>query len=307
MPVALDQTYDYLVPDGVEVAPGSFVIVPFGPQSRIGIVWDTPRGDGKPVDPKKLKSLTSLIDAPPLPEISMRFAEWVARYSLAPLGMVARMMMSADAAFEPPKHRFGVRIVEGAPLSRKDDAGPHARLGHSADGLIRARADLAHLAGCSTGVIDGLAAAGSLVEVAIPERVFPRPEPRHATTEFTARSGARRRCARQRRRWQEFLGHFARWRHRLGQDGSLFRGRCAHARGRRAGPHHASRDCADEPVSGTLRAPLRLSPRRVAFGLEPGGTRPHLERRCARRRALRRRRAFSALLAVLSAWLDRRR
>ena len=45
MPVALDQTYDYLVPDGIEAAPGAFVLVPFGPQSRIGIVWDGPRGE----------------------------------------------------------------------------------------------------------------------------------------------------------------------------------------------------------------------------------------------------------------------
>jgi primosomal protein N' (replication factor Y) len=45
MPVALDQTYDYLVPEGIEAAPGAFVLVPFGPQTRIGIVWDGPRGD----------------------------------------------------------------------------------------------------------------------------------------------------------------------------------------------------------------------------------------------------------------------
>lgn len=185
MPVALDQTYDYLVPEGIDVPPGSFVLVPFGPQTRIGIVWDGQRGDGKAVDPKKLKSLTSLIDAPPLPEISMRFAEWVARYTLAPLGMVARMMMSADAAFEPPKHRFGVRIVDGAPLPPKMTSARTRVLEIAADGLIRAKSDLANLAGCSTGVIDGLAAAGNLVEVAIPERVFPRPKPAHATTGFT--------------------------------------------------------------------------------------------------------------------------
>jgi primosomal protein N' (replication factor Y) len=185
MPVALDQTYDYLVPEGVDVPPGSFVLVPFGPQTRIGIVWDAPRGEGKPVDPKKFKTLTSLIDAPPLPEISMRFAEWVARYTLAPLGMVARMMMSADAAFEPPKHRFGVRIVEGAPPPPKMTSARTRVLEVAADGLIRAKSDLAHLAGCSTGVIDGLAVAGTLVEVAIPERVFPRPNPSHATTDFT--------------------------------------------------------------------------------------------------------------------------
>ena len=57
--VALDQTYDYLVPDGLELEPGCFVLVPFGPQSRIGVVWDKPVGEpGKPVDPKKLKTIT---------------------------------------------------------------------------------------------------------------------------------------------------------------------------------------------------------------------------------------------------------
>ncbi|MFT3732565.1 MAG: primosomal protein N' [Hyphomicrobium sp.] len=185
MPVALDQTYDYLVPDGIDAEPGSFVLVPFGPQTRIGIVWDGPRGEGKPVDPKKLKALTSRLDAPPLPEISMRFAEWVARYTLAPLGMVVRMMMSADAAFEPPKPRFGVAIVEGASPPAKMTPARTRVLEIAADGLVRAKSDLAHLAACSTGVIDGLAAAGMLVEVAIPERVFPRPKPAHAMSTFT--------------------------------------------------------------------------------------------------------------------------
>ena len=52
LPVALDQTYDYLVPEGLERQPGCFVLVPFGPQSRIGIVWDKAVGEamtGKPV------------------------------------------------------------------------------------------------------------------------------------------------------------------------------------------------------------------------------------------------------------------
>ena len=57
MPVALDQTYDYLVPDGVDAAPGAFVLVPFGPQSRIGIVWDGPRGERQAGRPTKSSSL----------------------------------------------------------------------------------------------------------------------------------------------------------------------------------------------------------------------------------------------------------
>src|SRR5688572_9619079 len=115
MPVALDQTYDYVVPAGVNVEPGCFVLVPFGPQTRIGIIWDQPVGDSnKPVDPKKLKTLTERLDVPSLPVASLRFAEWVAKYTLAPLGMVARMMMSASTAFEPAKPRFGVRLVDKA-------------------------------------------------------------------------------------------------------------------------------------------------------------------------------------------------
>ena len=97
LPVALDQTYDYLLPTDVEAPPGAFVLVPFGPQTRIGVVWDAPMGEGtKPVANKKLKVITArLADVPPLPPLSLRFAEWVARYTLAPLGMVARMMMGS--------------------------------------------------------------------------------------------------------------------------------------------------------------------------------------------------------------------
>ena len=185
MPVALDQTYDYLVPEGLEVAPGAFVLVPFGPQSRVGIVWDTPRGDGAAVDPKKLKALTSLLEAPPLPLSSLRFAEWVARYTLAPLGMVARMMMCSDAVFEAPRLRFGVKVVEGAPPPPRLTPARSRALDFASDGLIRAKSDLARLAACTTGVVDGLVAAGNLVEVAIPERGFARPSPSHAATRFT--------------------------------------------------------------------------------------------------------------------------
>ncbi len=186
MPVALDQTYDYVVPAGVNVEPGCFVLVPFGPQTRIGIIWDQPVGDSnKPVDPKKLKTLTERLDVPPLPVASLRFAEWVAKYTLAPLGMVARMMMSASTAFEPAKPRFGVRLVDKAAHPPRMTPARERALKIADDGLIRPKAGLAAEAGCTTGVIDGLITAGCLVEVAIPERRFARPNPAHADVEFT--------------------------------------------------------------------------------------------------------------------------
>jgi primosomal protein N' (replication factor Y) (superfamily II helicase) len=193
LPVALDQTYDYLVPEAMTLTPGTFVLVPFGPQTRIGIVWDGPVGEGgKPVSEAKLKTITGPLDVPPLPPSSLRFAEWVARYTLGPLGMVVRMMMGASAVFEPMKPRFGVRLAAAAGLPpRLTPARKHA-LAIAADGLIRTKSALAAEAHCTSGVIDGLVSAGCLIEVAIPERRFPHPDPAHTKVEF---SGAQARAA----------------------------------------------------------------------------------------------------------------
>jgi primosomal protein N' (replication factor Y) (superfamily II helicase) len=184
LPVALDQTYDYLLPADLAAAAGAFVLVPFGAQTRIGVVWDRPIGEtAKPLAEKKLKRITqTLTDVPALPPLGLRFAEWVARYTLTPLGLVARMMMGPSALFEPVKPRFGVRFA-AAPPSRLTPARKRV-LKIAADGLIRAKHALARQAGCSAAVIDGLIAAGTLVEVAIPERRLPKPNPEHGGTAF---------------------------------------------------------------------------------------------------------------------------
>ena len=186
LPVALEQTYDYVLPEGLEVEPGAFVLVPFGPQTRIGIVWDRIIDVGaKPIDPKKFKTITSGLDVPPLPLISLRFAEWIAKYTLAPLGMVARMMMSAQAAFAPVKPRFGVRLVADAILPPRMTPERQRALEVAGDGLIRARSTLALEAACTAGVVDGLIKSGCLVEVAIPERRYAAPNAAHAVVQLS--------------------------------------------------------------------------------------------------------------------------
>lgn len=187
MPVALDQTYDYRADASTgPLEPGAFVLVPFGSQTRLGVVWDSPVGDDeKPVPEKKLKSVAHCLDVPRLPIVSMRFAEWIARYTLTPLGMVVRMMMSAQTAFEPVKPRFGVRVAEAAGDPPRMTPARQRAIIAASDGLVRAKSALAALAQCSTGVIDGLVAAGCLVEVAIPERRLALPDPAHRATEFS--------------------------------------------------------------------------------------------------------------------------
>jgi primosomal protein N' (replication factor Y) (superfamily II helicase) len=185
LPVALDQTYDYLLPPGMELEPGAFIIVPFGPQSRIGVVWDRVLGDSdKPFNIKKMKTVTERIDLAPLPALSMRFTEWISKYTLSPLGMVLRMMMGAQSAFEPQKPRTGVQFVEGAHLPPRMTPARLKALDVARDGFIRAKSALAAEATVSTGVVDGLVEAGLLVEVQIPEKTYRIPQADHAVTEF---------------------------------------------------------------------------------------------------------------------------
>jgi primosomal protein N' (replication factor Y) (superfamily II helicase) len=184
LPVALDQTYDYAVPAGIDLSPGQFVLVPFGPQSRIGIVWDRSLGQQKTFDPKKIKMIIETLDVPLLPAISLRFAEWVARYTLSPLGMVVRMMMGTQALFEPQTPRMGVRSVDGFGRPPKMTEARQKALEIAADGLVRMKSTLASQAGCTSGVIDGLVKAGCLVEMALPEKKYPTPKASHSVVTF---------------------------------------------------------------------------------------------------------------------------
>ncbi|MEO1720636.1 MAG: DEAD/DEAH box helicase, partial [Pseudomonadota bacterium] len=184
LPVALDQTYDYAVPAGTELAPGTFIFVPFGPQTRIGVVWDRPTRPDDVVSAAKLKPALAPLDVPPLPPIALRFTEWIARYTMSPLGMVLRLMMGASSAFEPPKPKPGVRLVPNAPEPPRMTPARQRAIERARDGQVRPKSQLAREADCTTGVIDGLVKAGVLVDVLIPDRGFPRPRPDHASPLF---------------------------------------------------------------------------------------------------------------------------
>ena len=182
LPVMLDQSYEYLAPEGLEPAPGSFVLVPFGPQRRIGVVWDHGQEGEAPLPLNKLKTVMEVLDVPPLPEVSLRFVEWVSRYTLAPRGMVLRLMMSASDVFETQKPRFGVQF-SGA-LPPKMTEGRKRALDAARDGLIRTKSALAGEANVGAGVISGLLKCGSLVLAEIPKPRYRRPDPDHLTPTF---------------------------------------------------------------------------------------------------------------------------
>src|SRR5512143_3607550 len=149
LPLALPAPYDYLVPEGTRLEPGQFVIAPLGPVEYLGVVWTRPEGAAPPESkPEKLRSIVEAIDdVPPLPRVSLDFADWVANYTLSSPGMVLRMMMSAGRAFSPPALRYGVRLV-GSPPARMTPA--RARVIEAASNeRIWVKSSLAEAAGVS--------------------------------------------------------------------------------------------------------------------------------------------------------------
>src|SRR5215475_9927287 len=90
LPVPLPAALDYRGLDGEPPPePGRFVRVNLGPRRLIGVVWEK---DGDSLVPEeRLRPIAEVLPTPPLPAALRRFIDRVARYTLAPHGMVLRM------------------------------------------------------------------------------------------------------------------------------------------------------------------------------------------------------------------------
>lgn len=164
VPMPAPKAYSYAVPEGMAVEPGSIVQVPLGPRQVVGVVWDG--ADDGSVDPKKLKSITQVFDCPPLAKDMRAFLDWVASYTVSPPGLVARMALRAPAAFDPEPMIEGLRLTDNRP-ERMTPA--RERVIATADnGFTWTRSGLAHAAGTSSSVIDGLTAQGVFETVFMP-------------------------------------------------------------------------------------------------------------------------------------------
>ncbi len=164
VPMPAPKPYSYAVPEGMAVEPGSIVQVPLGPRQVVGVVWDGV--DDGSVDPKKLKQITQVFDCPPLARDMRTFLDWVATYTVSPPGLVARMALRAPAAFDPEPMVEGLRLTDARP-ERMTSA--RERVIATADnGFTWTRSGLAHAAGTSSSVIDGLTAQGVFETVFMP-------------------------------------------------------------------------------------------------------------------------------------------
>jgi primosomal protein N' (replication factor Y) len=183
VPVALNQTYSYSVPDDADLKPGDVVSVPLGSREVIAVVWaDNPNPD--PRLHNRLKDTGDKLDVPPLKPELRSFVDWVANYTLSARGMVLRMTLRMGEHLGPERVRVGVRLV-GAPPQRMTSA-RHRLIEILSDGLLHAKSEAAKEAGVSAGVIDGLVDEGTLVTEPMPRDLAPpAPDPSFAEPDFS--------------------------------------------------------------------------------------------------------------------------
>ncbi len=162
-PLPLPEPFDYAVPDGVEARVGDHVTAPLSGRIARGVVWDLAEDDGA----RDLKALEDVLTAPPLPEVSRRFVDWVARYTVQPPGNVLRLALAGSSLWKPPSEEtvFTPAPGETARITPGRRAVIEAAKAHP-DGLS-AKA-LADVAGVSEAVVRGLAKVGGLTPLRRP-------------------------------------------------------------------------------------------------------------------------------------------
>ncbi len=163
VPVAVDICYSYKIPAGLTLQPGDLVEVPLGTREAAGVVWDIRRS----ASGSNLKAIKAKRDLPPLEQPLRDFVDWVARWTLSPRGMVLRMAVRAPDHAGPETIRTGVRLAAGGALPERMSAARKRVIEAAQGGLVSSKRELAEMAACSTGVIDGLVDAGILEAIAL--------------------------------------------------------------------------------------------------------------------------------------------
>ncbi len=171
LPLPFEEAFDYRLPVGLSVEPGSFVSVPLGSTQRIGVVWPDGEAEAKPltnpIASDRLKDILEVLDLPPVPEVSRKFVSWAARYTMAPLGSVLRMVMGSPHNLKPDRPINGYELA-GPPPDRMTSARERV-IDLLSGGPVRTMPDLMETAGVSRAVVTGLVDHGTLQIIQLPE------------------------------------------------------------------------------------------------------------------------------------------
>ncbi|WP_409019826.1 primosomal protein N' [Brevundimonas vesicularis] len=175
IPLPVPEAFDYEVPNTMTVARGDQVAVPLGPRLIKGIVAEVFDTTGSN---RRLKAIDHVGTDPRLPENTLSFVEWAARWTLSPPGEMAATALKGLRAPRPRPERRVRRAGERLP-ARSTPA--RTTVLEALGSRSLPAADLARAAGVSAGVVKGLVDEGVLEVIEIEAvAAFDPPDPGHA-------------------------------------------------------------------------------------------------------------------------------
>ena len=156
----VEKTYDYLIPEGMELGAGDYVLVPLGPRAVQGVVWAVSQQSDVPES--KVKAVLQKHDLPAMSDQMREFIAWVARYNLAALGAVLKMAISVPQALEPSQpltgYVTGEKTIDLNPAQKKVVA-------LLEDGLPRRLSEIEKQAEVSSSIVKTLVKHGVVAAV----------------------------------------------------------------------------------------------------------------------------------------------
>jgi primosomal protein N' (replication factor Y) len=170
LPRPLAQPLDYAIPAELagQIALGDYVDVPIGHQETMGIVWGL---EASHYPAHKLKAITDRRNVPAMPDTLRRFIDWVATYTMQPLGAVLKLALSADSA-QPPSTHIYYMYDHGVVLPAKLTSARQKVITFLQDeptASPHTMADIGRKAGVSPEVVRGLAKLGVLKPIVLDE------------------------------------------------------------------------------------------------------------------------------------------
>ncbi|MBV6657754.1 MAG: primosomal protein N' [Devosiaceae bacterium] len=174
IPAPLPTPLTYRVGEGQTVTKGSIVKVPLGTRQVLGTVWG-PAEPGR-MD-NRLKPVIDTMDVPPVREPLRNFIAWVADWTLAAPGMVAKMVTRGEELMQREPPILAVRRTGEEPAKLTDTRRRVLEIAKPGESFTKT--GLADLAGVSVAVIDGLVKAGVFEKVWLerePGRIEPNPD-----------------------------------------------------------------------------------------------------------------------------------
>ncbi|MDB5495116.1 MAG: primosomal protein [Phenylobacterium sp.] len=167
----LPEAFDYAEPEGMDLKVGDQVAAPLGPNLLRGVVSALRDGAGHN---RPLKSVQARLDEPALPEKTLEFVLWAARYAVDAPGMPLAIALRGARA---PKAK-PVRVVEATGLAPARLTPARSKVLEAVGAGAQSGAELARAAGVSAGVVKALIDEGALaVRNVVPEVRFDPPDP----------------------------------------------------------------------------------------------------------------------------------